>query len=803
MERPLAVPLLSLMLGLCLAGTGTLFVTGTLLLPLLAATLCALFFRSRLPFLAALALLMFTCGNLLFVQSLRPLLPPDHIVRLASEEPVIVEGVVDGRPEAAGEGCRLTVRADEVYRDNLRTRVSGRVLLTVGAGMAALETGDRVRFSSRIRKPRNYGLPGEFDHAGRLAARGIFAAAFVSDPGGVVLIRAGFERDWRRAIDRAAERIGTFIDSAVPPAEGAILRALLIGDKGHLSREVRDAYSRTGVSHILSISGFHVGVVALFVYQLLLFAARRSRFLLLHLNLRRFLLLLTIPPILFYLFLSGAAPSTTRSVVMIAAYIAALALGRETDPINALMLAALFILLLSPPALFDISFQLSFLAIWGIIVMTPLFMAPFPATSDGVRRKLLLFFMASAAATAATLPMVAWHFHRVSFTGLIGNFFIVPLMGYGAVVLGCTALPFIPTLPPVAGGLLTLAAWLVKLSNLVIARLDTLPTFTLFNPTRFHLLLVALLLVGMTFSRSRRGRAACCGAMALVFAGTAFTSGPERGRLEIHFLSVGQGESTLVTLPDGKRMLVDGGGSGREGAPDTGERLLAPALWKLGVRRIDYLVLSHPHPDHMQGLLYVADAFPVGEFWQGAGPVASPEQYELLRKLFVHQVPVRRLDAASAPFGAGGVLIEPLSPPDAGTGPGREDDEGDDLNDRSLVFRLAYGGFRVLFTGDIGVPVERELLARPERLKCTLLKVAHHGSRHSSSLPFLRAAAPETALIGAGYRNSFHLPARETLDSLASLGIRVYRTDLDGTIHIIAGDTGKSLLIENYSGHFD
>jgi competence protein ComEC len=802
MERPLALPLLSVMLGISLAGTGGVYLPGPLLLPLLAAALCALFLKSRLPFLAALALLMFTCGNQLLETYLAPPFPPGHIVRFQSDEPVVVEGVIDSRPEATEKGCRLTVQAVEVYRDRHRTRVTGRMQLTVGEGMVALHTGDRIRFASRIRKPRNFGLPGEFDAAGRLAAGGIHAAAFVGGPAEIVLIRSGVGLPWRRAIDRAAERIGSFIDGTVPPAEGAILRALLIGDKGHLPKPVRDAYSRAGVSHILSISGFHVGVVALFVFQVLFWAAKRSRFLLLHLNLRRALLLLTIPPIVFYLFLSGAAPSTTRSVIMIAAYIAALAIGRETDPINSLMLAALFILLLAPPALFDISFQLSFLAVWGIIVLTPLFMAPFRLPADGVRHKLLLFFMASAAATVATLPVVAWHFHRVSFTGLIGNFFIIPLLGYGAVVLGCSALPFIPTAPPVAAALLTVAAYLVKLSNLVIVRLATVPVLTLFNPSRIDLFLFLFLLAGVTFIRAVKGRLACCGALALVLAGAAFTPGPERGRLEIHFFSVGQGESTLVTLPDGKRLLVDGGGNARAGAPDTGERLLAPALWKLGVKRIDYLVLSHPHPDHLQGLRYVAANFPVGECWAGAGPVASQEHYGLLRTLFERQVPVRTFDASAVPFDAGGARIEPLAPFVSGTVPGGGE-ENRDLNDASLVFRLSFGEFRMLFTGDIGTRAEQQLLAHPELLKCTLLKVAHHGSRYSSSLPFLRAAAPESALIGAGYRNSFHLPARETLDSLASLGIRVFRTDLDGTIRVVADGSGKSPLIEKISGHFD
>ncbi|HLO27210.1 MAG TPA: MBL fold metallo-hydrolase, partial [Geobacteraceae bacterium] len=229
-------------------------------------------------------------------------------------------------------------------------------------------------------------------------------------------------------------------------------------------------------------------------------------------------------------------------------------------------------------------------------------------------------------------------------------------------------------------------------------------------------------------------------------------------------------------------------------------RLLAPALWKLGVTRIDYLVLSHPHPDHVQGLRYIAANFPVGEYWEGAGPVGSADHLELLRILFRRQVPVRKLDAASPAISVGGAAIEPLSPP-----PGRTPsppEEESDLNDDSLVFRLVYGDFRMLFTGDIGVATEERLLLRPERLKCSVLKVPHHGSRFSSSLPFLTATAPGTALIAAGYRNSFHLPARETLDRLAGLRIPVYRTDVDGTVRIITDGRRESLSIEKHPGAF-
>ena len=537
------------------------------------------------------------------------------------------------------------------------------------------------------------------------------------------------------------------------------------------------------------------GVIAFFIFQVLMIAAKRSRFLLLHFHLRRLILLLTFPLIIFYLFLSGAAPATTRSVIMIGAYILALVVERETDPINSLLLAATFILALTPPALFDLSFQLSFLAFWGIVVLTPAFIAPFGAVKEGMARKLLLFFMASAGATAATLLPVAYYFHRVSATGLISNFFIVPLMGYGAVVLGFAAFPFVWTVPLAAKYLLLAAAYLVTLSNMIIALLDKIPTLPAMNPGRLDLLLFYLLLVAFTFIRPKKGRAACCGILTLFLTVSAFCPPPnDAGKLSIMFFSVGQGESTLITFPDGSRMLVDGGGNAREGAQDVGERLLAPALWRLGVKKIDYMVLSHPHPDHVQGLRFIAANFPVGEFWEGIGPVGSRDHAELLRLLFERQVPIRKLDRATTPIVVGGAAIEPLWP-----SAGRHlqsPPEDADLNDESLVFRLVYGRFSMLFTGDIGFEAEDRLVLHPERLKCSLLKVPHHGSRYSSSAPFLAASAPRIALISAGYRNSFHLPAEETLDNLNDIGTKVYRTDLDGTIRVVSDGQTEMPFVE-------
>jgi competence protein ComEC len=801
MERPLFIPLFSMIAGL---STGLLtgrFVPPLLCAPLLLLALYAVFIKRRTPFQITVSLLLFCAANLSLKPFLLPDLSPAHISRNCSDAPVLLEGVIDSRPEKEEHGYRLNLKTEKLFSDFHVKGVTGRLLLTAKEGKMDFVTGDRIRFSAKIKRPRNYGLPGEFDVERYLAFRNVFATTFVKNSDEIVFMGNSGEFGLQRRIDAIAQHLGKSIENVVPATESSVLRALLLGDMGAVPKVVKDAYTRSGVNHILSISGFHVGIIAFFIFQILLLTAKTSEYLLLHLNMRRFSLLLTLPVLVFYLFLSGAAPATFRSVIMIGVYILAVFIEREVDPIDSLMLAAIIILAGSPTALFDLSFQLSFLAFWGILVITPIFVAPFKSIQGKTPYKLLLFFMASAAATAATILPVAFYFHRTTLTGLITNFIIVPLLGYGAVVAGFTALPFIYLAPFIAKPLLFAASFLVKVSNSVIMLLAKIPTLPVFNPSRFELGIFYIFMVVITFIKSRKIRQYGGLSLAILFIGSFITHGSaDKGKLKLTFLSVGQGESTLINFPNGKNMLIDGGGSPGETSWDVGEKLLAPALWKMGVDRVDYMVLTHPHPDHHQGLNFVAANFTIGEFWEGESFPDSKEYLELMEILKRRRIPVRRINSESAPIEIGGVRIEPLAP-----FPGQPPVSADGFyatNDESLVFRLVLGQFAALFTGDIGGEIEARLAEHPELLCCAILKIPHHGSRYSSSLPFLKATAPKIAVVSAGYGNSFHLPSQETVEKLKMLGIRLYRTDIDGTVQAVCDGNHENSVIIRTTGHF-
>jgi len=763
---------------------------------LLVAALAALFLKNRIPFLTITCAVFFVWGSASLQPFLAPAHPPHHIVHFATEAPVIVEGVIAARPEAVDGGLKLVLDVDGIFRGETVTFTTGRLLVHVREGRGTFLTGDRVRLQARVRRPQQFGIPGEFDYPRHLAYRQIHATASVRSADDILLVREAAAYPVQRWFDRLAADLGDFIGASVP-AEGGVLRALLVGQRGFVSAPTEDLYARAGVNHILSISGFHIGVIALTIHWLLFRILARSEYLALRLNLRSAVLLATLPPVVFYLFVAGLAPATVRSVVMIALVTLALVLERETDPLNTLTAAAFCILLCNPQALFDISFQLSFLAIWGILILTPLCMAPFAGVRECWTKKVLLFAAVSVAATIVTLLPVVHTFHRASIAGLAGNFAAVPLLGYGAVVTGFAALPLIAPFPDAAALLLGIAAWLVRAADTLIALAAEIPPLPMRSATLADLSVLYLTLLALSLMKTARLQFALCAlAGVLVVTFHLPADADSRGRLTVTFFSVGQGEATLVTFPDGRRMLVDGGGSPHGGGMDVGRQLLAPALWSMGVDRLDVVVLTHPHPDHVKGLISLAELFPVGEFWESgvAAPVGG--HAELRRILAARGVPVRFVSASAAPAVIGGVRIEPLAP--ASRPPAVP---GSDQNDDSLVFRIVHGTFSMLFTGDIGRDVEERLLADPAKLSCTVLKVPHHGSRHSSSPRFLDAAAPRLALISAGARNSFGLPSAETISCLRERGIRICRTDLDGSIQIASNGDGYT--VKTFSdGHF-
>ncbi|MGB9630342.1 MAG: ComEC/Rec2 family competence protein, partial [Thermodesulfobacteriota bacterium] len=347
--------------------------------------------------------------------------------------------------------------------------------------------------------------------------------------------------------------------------------------------------------------------------------------------------------------------------------------------------------------------------------------------------------------------------------------------------------------------LMNLNHFLVLALVKVLSLLTSLPfaSFYLPTPSPLEILLFYLLLLVSLHLRRRRLYQVLFATIVFIFAlDFAYwnLNGYFQKELKITFIDVGQGDSIFIEFPKGKRMLIDGGGLYGDHF-DIGKKVIAPFLWKKRVRRIDYLVLTHPDPDHLKGLLFIASHFSIGQFWENGICVESPSYQELEEILSRKRIKRHILNTSIPPLHIHGVELSFLHPPPRKL-PQREKWDSSFINNQSLVMKLKFKNIQVLLTGDIEEEAEYRMLMEGLPLKADVLKIPHHGSLSSSTLPFLQRVQPIYAILSAGNRNRGRLPHPEVLKRYESLGIKVLRTDQQGAISITTD--GEKMKIKSF-----
>jgi competence protein ComEC len=652
-------------------------------------------------------------------------LPPDHIGRLELPQRAAVVGRLRTVPVPAPGRMRLMLdveSVDEMPRSGLLS------LTAYGEVLPELVAGQRIRADAHLQAPTGFRNPGGFDYVARLRRDGIHVTGSTEVEALVALDAP--DPPWH---DRVRRRAVAAIDASLPPASAALLSGLLLGERRALPPEIDDAFRRAGVYHVLAVSGFNVALVAssVFVLARLIALGRRTA------------AIGAAAVVLAFGAVVGPQASVVRAVVMALLVLAALLLDRDTEVMNSLALAAIAILAVRPNDLFDPGFQLSFAATAGIVL------APQP------RNVLLGALVVSAAAQAAVLPITLWHFHQVSLAGLVANLAVVPLAAVATIVgLAGAALAFASEW---TAQLAFDAVWPVLLAlRAVVALAAAIPGALVYAPAPPPWAIVSyaatlvLLTVAWRLRRVRPDIAPCLAGGSAVTLGIAIGLAawpmlqlPD-GRLRVSILDVGQGDAIVIEGPNGRAVVIDAGPGGG-GRLDTGERVVAPYLWSRGYVRVLATAVTHDHADHAGGMPAVRTRFG-GETWNAR-------------------------DLITEPRALGGAVISALATP-----PGARP------NDDALVLRVDYGAASFLLASDVPGATEQALVARRAPLDATVLKVAHHGSRDSSTPAFLRAVHPAVAVLSVGARNPYRHPHPNTLARLDATGARVLRTDREGAL---------------------
>jgi competence protein ComEC len=738
--------------------------------------------------------------------------PTAPAIDAESGETLLVSGcVVEPLSVQDGRG-RFTVEIEP----NARAAVSFRI--PPGEPAPSIPYGSIVEFPARVRTPRNYGNPGAFDYVGYLARRDTFWLAAVPSREPVRRLAGSCGLPFTAALvnfrEAALARLDVLLENE--PKTAGFLRALLLGDDDRLDQNTSDEFRRTGTYHAIVISGLHISLVA----GTLLWLMRR---LFVPLSIR--LVIALIAAWVYTLMAGGQAPVTRAALGFTLALVAAAAY-RRIRVLNILAVVAIAFLVYDPGQLFEASFELSFAAVAAIgALAAPLLertsarlrsaakdldhvrpsraidvkvaslrvelrllaqtlMASFRIShraskflvENSARSIATIWEMAILSASvqfALTVPAVVY-FHRVPVTSVFANLIAVPLLN-GAVGFGLTGL--------IAGSsmLTSVAGTLVRMAEAAVsafARLE--PNTRCATPPAYLAIAFVIALIVTAAALRKKPRysavpAVISACLAVIMYFHQDRPGAE-GWLEVSAIDVGQGDSLLIAFPDGRTMLVDGGGfPSFKGNPvrrmDIGEQVVAPYLWNRGLRHIDVVAMTHAHDDHAQGLAAILRDFRPGEFWTGVTPGAAANDLLTL----AHDSGARVVQPRAGyvrKFGPASVRVLAPAADYSSTGSPRNND--------SLVLEVTYGARRFVLTGDAERPVESDLVAKGLLTHADVLKVGHHGSKTSTIPDLLNTLRPTFAVISVGDGNLYGHPHPDVVGRLQEAHVQTFRTDRAG-----------------------
>lgn len=740
--------------------------------------LSIIFFILRRATVATQILMFISLIGLGFLQhEISERVPPNHIIfQTPDGQKVRIKGYLIRDPVNKPGHFELLLESITLQKLDSLSSIQGKVLIqsdsTVGQ---KLKYGDIIEVQGILERPTGQRNPGGFDYRAHLARRDIHlilkqrtvdALAVTGQKYGNPLLR--------KLIYPARRKIIQTINGMTHPENQPLLRALLIGDRSMITPETRDAFARAGIVHVLAVSGLHVGFVLLILMTVtgllrLPYAVQ---------------IIGTILGLILFALITESRDPVVRAVIMAALYLLGTLLERRPRSFNILGVAALIILLWRPRDLFDPGFQLSFTAVASILFFYHRLdrLTWVKTIRRHVGKKWFLnnglnVILASTAAQIGLLPLTAIYFNRIPTWSVLLNIAAIPMAGI-IVALGFTSLifsfhPWISSTYGVLNNLIIsvftrLFVWIGQhpFSHVNVPPPDVFVTLT------YGSCLLLLAFWSDLVWRKRFIMLCLLGSNLVVW-----NWALDNGLNNLHWIQfdVGQGDAALLRLPKGENVLIDGGP--KWPGFDSGERIIAQYLTKEGIRHLDAVILTHPHDDHLGGLIAILENFEIRRVIHS--PIITQSNLtntfcELIRTKEITQTIVMDNNSLFFP----GVRLDLI----AGSGLKNLKPDDDDINNSSMITRVAFGQNRLLFMGDVESETEQVLLRSGHPIVCDGLKVAHHGSATSTTLSFLNRTNPRISVISAGRKNRFGHPSKIVLDRLQKMNVQIHRTDLQGAV---------------------
>jgi competence protein ComEC len=804
-RKPLLILALSYIVGLIVALSFNISIPLIIVFAFLLAFSLLIWRKKRGPLIIFLSIFFLIFGFFRFHSTTLPL-SKDHISHFINEdERVDLAGVLITPLQYDENRTRFLIEAKKIYHGQEVKNVSGKVRITVYEPSVSFGYKDNV-LVKKVRLHAPVGLRNfkGFDYQKHMNRQGIFVVGGVSKAARVEVIKKS-KGGFQHALFRLKDSLSGNIDQYLRSPGNSVIKAMVFGERGLLDRDIIEVFNNSGIAHLLAVSGLHLGFVAFASFFLIYRLLFTVQYFLLpkwltYYDSKKISAFIALFPVMFYAVMVGYRIPTLRAGIMIATYLIAVIFNRHRDLFNVIALALLIILIGNPLSLFDIGFQLSFAAILGIALCISRFLHSDLETEKKVsilfslRRKIFQYFIISLFASLSVLPVIAFYFNKVVFVGPLSNFIIVPIASFlipMTLIFSFFGLLYTPVIELAAGAIGILSSMILALAKLFAS----LPFSFVYvqRPSFLIFLLYYIALSLILFYTIKRLRIVLVSSLFLLTLVHFSLKIADRDRhLTITLLDVGQGESAFIKTPKGQHILIDGGGT-YSGSFEIGKRVILPFLLNHGVKKIDLMIGTHPHPDHMKGLTGIIKSLKVNEILLNKDNSDSLFVKEFNESALKRNIRIKRISSPYL-YENGDIKLIFSHPSDEFS---KTFYRKKDRNNRSLVFKLIYKEFSMLFTGDIEKDAEKYLLQNNHDLKADFLKIAHHGSRSSTTEEFLRSVAPETAVISVGRYNWFRFPSKEVVKRLEERNINIYRTGRSGAVRIMTD--GKKYSVVTYN----